>query len=101
MAPPLSNRMKAARAYAGLNQEQLAERLGVERNTVARRESGAVGVTAESLIALANATGVPLEFLVDGFDGYAPRQSFNELVGRYVSGDLPDLAAPPDGPLAG
>ena len=59
--------MKAARILAGLSQPELAAKLGVGEQTVKRREYGSAPVSTEALMALAQATGVPLAWIVGGF----------------------------------
>ena len=49
-----------------LSQEQLAEQLGVARQTVSRWEVGTVIPTADNLLALGTLYGVSVEELMDG-----------------------------------
>jgi transcriptional regulator with XRE-family HTH domain len=60
-------RIRAARAFAGLKQEQLAERLGVDTNTIKRREAGTQNPKRGELLAIAAITGVPVSFMEHGF----------------------------------
>ena len=50
-----------ARAYAGLTQEQLAERMGTKQEVIARWEGGKVLPSTRSLEKLAKATGTRLQ----------------------------------------
>jgi len=43
---------KAHRKYIGLTQESLANRLGVSRETITRRESGSLKINEESALAI-------------------------------------------------
>jgi transcriptional regulator with XRE-family HTH domain len=61
-------RIKAARAFAGLTQEQLADELGVAVKTVKRKETGVTRAHRRDLIAIARACDVPLVFLEQGWD---------------------------------
>jgi transcriptional regulator with XRE-family HTH domain len=63
----IADRMRAARVLANLSQQELADRLGVSVGTVKRRESGDSAASPEVLMALAQATGVPLAWIVGGF----------------------------------
>jgi transcriptional regulator with XRE-family HTH domain len=63
----VTDRMKAARVLANLSQQELADRLGVSVGTVKRRESGDSAANPEVLMALAQATGVPLSWIISGF----------------------------------
>lgn len=63
-----SPRIRAARTYAGLSQKELADALGVDEQTIKRRESpsGKEPKPGER-IAIASVCGVPVEFMEVGF----------------------------------
>ena len=70
-------RVRAARAYADLTQEQLAERLGVNVQTIKRREMHPGDELYQppkrgERLAIAVICGVPPAFMEDGFGGYGP-----------------------------
>lgn len=56
------DRLRKAREHAGLTQGALAEILGVAAGTIQRWEKGALNPRPKALEALAEATGVPLEW---------------------------------------
>lgn len=58
----LQDRIRKAREHAGLKQEELAAQLSVTRHTLGRWEKGDNEPPAKKLEALAEATGVPLEW---------------------------------------
>lgn len=60
--------IRAARAYAKLNQEELAKALGQSPVTIKRIEAGAKDVSIEDLWAIADKCNVPREFLISGFE---------------------------------
>lgn len=64
----IAENILASRAAAGLTQEQLAETVGVSRQTVAKWESGETSPDLEHAAALAEALGTTLDMLVS-FDG--------------------------------
>lgn len=64
----LAARFRAARAYADLTQLELAQALGIDVQTVKRREAGKGDPKRAELIAIASITGVPETFMLDGFD---------------------------------
>lgn len=72
----LADRLRKAREHAGLEQAELAERMGVGRNTVSNYERAAHEPREIVLRAWAAATGVPLEWLrtgrVDATHGMRP-----------------------------
>jgi transcriptional regulator with XRE-family HTH domain len=65
-APERGRRIAEARRNAGLSQEQLAERIGVARSTVARIETGAATPTLDVGLAIARELRVPAEKLLAG-----------------------------------
>ncbi|MFJ3030827.1 helix-turn-helix domain-containing protein [Rothia terrae] len=58
----LQDRIRKAREHAGLKQEELAVQLSVTRHTLGRWEKGDNQPPAKKLEALAEATGVPVEW---------------------------------------
>lgn len=73
-------RYRAARGFAGLTQEALAHELGVEVQTIKRRESGEKEPKKAELIAVAAICGVPLEFMEHGWGRATPDE-----LGRLVA----------------
>lgn len=67
-----AQRIRAARAYAGLTQDELAEQLGTAAQTVKRRESGAQAPKRGELLAIAAICDVPVRFMEHGFDPDPP-----------------------------
>lgn len=57
------HRLRIAREHAGLEQDELAERIGVSRNTVGNAEKGRVQPRKITLNAWALATGVPVSWI--------------------------------------
>lgn len=60
----IGSRVAEARLAAGLSQEELASRVGLERTALVRIEAGDRRITALELFGLAEALGVPLGHLV-------------------------------------
>lgn len=58
----LQDRLRKAREHAGLKQEELAQKLQTTRQTLGRWENGSHAPTEKNLQALAEATGVPLDW---------------------------------------
>lgn len=65
-------RLRAARGYAGLTQRELADRLGIERQTIIRREDGKGRPGPGEALAVARACGVPEAFMERGWDALLP-----------------------------
>lgn len=62
----LSERMRLSRQMAGLEQQDIAKRLGVARTTVGAWESGRSEPAATCFVRWAEITGQTLEFLAAG-----------------------------------
>lgn len=76
----LSDRVRKAREITGLSQDELAERAGVGRATLARLESGKGSPRRATLIAIAFATGVDLNWLENGNTPAGPEPSGGDVV---------------------
>lgn len=59
----VSDRLRKAREKAGLDQDELAERIGINRATISRYERGITTPKHPALLAVAVACGVPLWWL--------------------------------------
>jgi transcriptional regulator with XRE-family HTH domain len=66
--PPieLRHRLRIAREYAGYDQGQLADAIGVSRNTIGNAETGRVAIRKVVLNAWALACGVPATWILTG-----------------------------------
>lgn len=78
----LAKRYRAARAYAGLKQEELAEALGVDVQTIKRREGGTGDPKLAEQIAVAAVCGVPREFMTGGFETLTGEPTRDEIRDR-------------------
>lgn len=66
-------RLIECRKAAGLSQTELAEKLGLSRQTISKWETGTVIPAAENLSALAKLYNVSLDWLVNGVDFARPQ----------------------------
>lgn len=87
----LGDRLRKAREHAGMDQEELALRIGVSRGTVSNYEIGR-GTRPPKVVVLrawARECGVPYEWIVDGF-----RRSTDSVTSpsnrEFVSTTLPE-----------
>jgi transcriptional regulator with XRE-family HTH domain len=65
--PAIGRRLHRARTSAGLTQQDLASRAGVEQVTISRYEGGRVeSPTVPNVVRLADALGVSIEWLTTG-----------------------------------
>lgn len=60
----IGSQIRDARLWENLTQERLAERSGVDRQTINRIEQGHVSPRIDTLLLIADAIGVPLADLV-------------------------------------
>ena len=60
------HRLRIARETAGLDQNELADKMGVSRGTISNAENGRRIPRKIVVNAWSNATGVPVEWLLDG-----------------------------------
>ena len=66
----LVDRLKKSRLLAGLEQTEIAETVGVARNTVSNWETGKSEPSASAFVRWARATGVSLDWLAEGVGDY-------------------------------
>ena len=76
----LADRVRKAREITGLSQDELATRAGVGRATLARIEQGKNVPRRATIIALAFATGVDLNWLENGETPAGPEPSGGDVV---------------------
>ncbi|MGG7509424.1 helix-turn-helix domain-containing protein [Plantibacter sp. YIM 135249] len=62
----LSDRLKKARLLAGLEQAELAARIGASRTSISNYETGRNEPTVSVFVAWSRVTGAPLEWLAEG-----------------------------------
>jgi transcriptional regulator with XRE-family HTH domain len=65
-------RIAALRKLAGLSQEQLSERAGLQRTHVSRIEAGKYAVTIETVQAIAEALGMTVDLIDPALADLAP-----------------------------
>ena len=65
-------RIAALRKLAGLSQEQLAERAGLQRTHISRIEAGKYAVTLETVQAIAEALGMTVDIIDTALANLAP-----------------------------
>lgn len=65
-------RIAALRKMAGLSQEQLSERAGLQRTHISRIEAGKYAVTLETIQAIAEALGMTVDIIDPALQDLAP-----------------------------
>lgn len=81
-APTVGGRIAQARSYSRLSQAALIAQVGVDRKTLSSWENDHTSPTVAQLLRIADATGFPASWFVDGVHGgggdggrWAPRDS--------------------------
>lgn len=62
--PLIARRIKAARKRAGLTQEQLAEKIDISTNAVAKLENNLMTASLQTLVSIANVLGIGMDYLL-------------------------------------
>jgi transcriptional regulator with XRE-family HTH domain len=68
----IGQRIAALRKLAGMSQEQLALRAGLQRTHISRIEAGKYAVTLETIQAIAEALGMTVDILDERLRDLAP-----------------------------
>jgi transcriptional regulator with XRE-family HTH domain len=68
----IGQRIAALRKLAGLSQEQLSERAGLQRTHISRIEAGKYAVTLETIQAIAEAMGMTVDIVDERLSNLAP-----------------------------
>ena len=71
-------RIMALRKLAGLTQEQLSERAGLQRAHIAKIERGKYAVTFETIQAIAEAIGMTVDIIDQRLSGLSPLRTLTE-----------------------
>lgn len=81
----ISDRLRKAREYAGLDQAQFADEVGISRRSVTNYEKGHSQPSRPVLLAWSLRTGVAMEWLANGGDDGLPRLDSNQRPSDYTS----------------
>ena len=68
----IGQRIAKLRKFAGLSQEQLSERAGLQRTHISRIEAGKYAVTLETIQAIAEALGMTVDIIDVNLQDLAP-----------------------------
>ena len=68
----IGQRIAALRKLAGLSQDQLSERAGLQRTPISRIEAGKYAVTLETIQAIAEALGMTVDIVDERLSNLAP-----------------------------
>ena len=71
-------RIMALRKLAGLTQEQLSERAGLQRSHISKIEAGKYAVTFETIQAIAEALGMTCDIIDPKLADLAPMKTLTE-----------------------
>lgn len=82
-------KIKQIRIARNMTQQELADTMGVKRNTISQWESGARKISVEQLIELAKTVGVTLDYFQDDPPERALFQALTQLESAFSSADIP------------
>lgn len=68
----MGQRIASLRKLAGMSQEQLGEKAGLQRTHVSRIEAGKYAVTLETIQAIAEAFSMTVDIIDSSLEGLAP-----------------------------
>lgn len=68
----MGQRIASLRKLAGMSQEQLGEKAGLQRTHVSRIEAGKYAVTLETIQAIAEAFSMTVDIIDPSLEGLAP-----------------------------
>lgn len=71
-------RIMVLRKLAGLTQEQLSERAGLQRSHISKIEAGKYAVTFETIQAIAEALGMTVDIIDPRLSDLAPLRTMSE-----------------------
>lgn len=71
-------RIMALRKLAGLTQEQLSERAGLQRSHISKIEAGKYAVTFETIQAIAEALGMTVDIIDPRLSDLAPMKTLTK-----------------------
>jgi hypothetical protein len=84
----IAKRVDGALRYADMTQQELEEEVEFSRSTLNRRREGTYEWEDGQLYEISKATGVPLWFLTDGWEGWVKSMTPDQL--RNLADSLPD-----------
>ena len=86
----IGDKIKQVRIARNLTQQELADMIGVKRNTFSQWESGTRNVSIEQLIEIARAVGVTLDYFNDNPPERTLFQLMAQLEGLFSDAQIPD-----------
>lgn len=99
----IAKRVKFARKAAGLTQEQLAEKINISTNAVAKIENNFMAASLQTLVNISNVLGVDINYFLRSnddtdrlFDAMISNLSDNEK--RFIASVIKALRQYPDSP---
>jgi transcriptional regulator with XRE-family HTH domain len=84
-------KIKQIRIARGFTQQELADRIGVKRNTFSQWESGARNISVDQLKDLARAVGVTLDYFQDNPPERTLFQLMTQLEGVFTDAGIPEI----------
>lgn len=86
----IGEKIKTIRLARNLTQQDLADRMGLKRNTISQWESGMRKISVEHLIEIAKVVGVTLDYFNDNTEQRTLFQLLAQLEGIFSSANIPE-----------
>ena len=86
----IGDKIKQVRVARNLTQQDLADKMGLKRNTISQWESGSRNVSVEQLIEIARVVGVTLDYFNDAPPERTMFQLMAQLESVFTSADIPE-----------
>ena len=83
--PLIAKRIKDARKLSGLTQEQLAEKIGISTNAVAKLENNLMTASLQTLVNIVNVLNIDMNTLFLPNENHA-QSSLNEYLINHIQG---------------
>lgn len=86
----IGNKVKEIRKARGFTQQDIADKLGVKKNTVSQWESGARNMSFEQIVQFAKVVGVTLDYFNDNPPERTLFQAMAQLESVFSSSNIPE-----------
>lgn len=87
----IGSKVKEIRKARGLTQQDVADKLGVKKNTVSQWESGIRNMSFEQIVQYAKLVGVTLDYFNDNPPERTLFQAMAQLESVFTSANIPEI----------
>ena len=86
----IGNKVKEIRKARGYTQQDIADKLGVKKNTISQWESGVRNMSFEQIVQFAKVVGVTLDYFNDNTPERTLFQAMAQLESVFTSSNIPE-----------